>query len=146
MRFAALAAQNGKRDGDGFKPSPSLLLLHGVLAPPQRRGEETCHFARRFAGGDLVWMGIWKGRSMQTAKLALIAILSAGGISLGSLAAQAAPGAVPLSESMAAVGDQAKPQEIAYRRCWWRNGRRHCHRYGSPYRGYGYRYYGPHAS
>ena len=80
---------------------------------------------------------------MQTTKLALIAILSAGGLGLGSLAAQAAPAAAPLSESMAAVGDQAKPQEIAYRRCWWQNGRRHCHRYGSPYRGYGYRYYGP---
>ena len=116
--------------------------MDGVLAP-QRRGEEPAILRGVLQGGDLVWMGLWKGRPMQTTKLAMIAILSAGGLGLGSLAAQAAPGAAPLSESMAAVGDQAKPQEIAYRRCWWQDGRRHCHRYGSPYRGYGYRYYGP---
>ena len=89
--------------------------MDGVLAP-QRRGEEPAILRGVLQGGDLVWMGLWKGRPMQTTKLAMIAILSAGGLGLGSLAAQAAPRAAPLSESMAAVGDQAKPQEIAYRR------------------------------
>jgi hypothetical protein len=38
-------------------------------------------------------------------------------------------------------------EEVAYRRCWWRKGTRHCRRYRSAYYpyygGYGFRYSGP---
>jgi hypothetical protein len=79
---------------------------------------------------------------MRSTRLALFGIFSAASLALGTPAGQAAPSA-SLAKTMAAVGAQAKPETIAYRRCWLRNGQRYCRWYESPYRGYGYRYYGP---
>jgi hypothetical protein len=76
---------------------------------------------------------------MQSTKLALI---GACGLGLCSLGAEAAPAASTLMPSMAAeVGGQSAAQEVAYRRCWWRYGERHCRWSGPRYRSYGY--YGP---
>lgn len=80
---------------------------------------------------------------MQSSKLALIGVLGAAGFALGSVTVQAAPAAATGLETMATVGAESKPQTVAYRRCWSQHGNRHCRWYGSPYRGYGYRYYGP---
>jgi hypothetical protein len=79
---------------------------------------------------------------MHSSKLALIGLCGAASLGLGSLAVEAAPLAATGREAMAAVGGNLQAQPIAYRRCWWQGGSRHC-RYGSPYRGYGYRYDGP---
>jgi hypothetical protein len=85
-----------------------------------------------------------KGRSMQSTKLALIGACGVASLGLGSLAAEAAPAASHLNPTLAAaVGTQSATQDVAYRRCWWRNGQRHCRGSERPYRGYGYRYYGP---
>lgn len=81
---------------------------------------------------------------MHKTQLALIAICGATSLGLSPLGAQAAPAAPGLTQ-MAVVGAHSKPQEVAYRRCWWRHGHRHCRWYDAPYRGhrgYGY-YYGP---
>lgn len=80
---------------------------------------------------------------MHSTKLLLTAALSAAGLGLSALGAAASPAAPNLSETMAAVGAQAKPQSVAYRRCWYDGGSRHCRWVGSRSRGYGYRYYGP---
>jgi hypothetical protein len=83
---------------------------------------------------------------MQSTKLALIGACGVASLGLCSVAAEAAPAASNLMPTMAAaVGAQSAAQEVAYRRCWWRSGQRHC-RWSGPgpgYRGYGYRYYGP---
>jgi hypothetical protein len=83
---------------------------------------------------------------MQRTKLALIGACGVASLGLCSVAAEAAPAASNLMPTMAAaVGAQSAAQEVAYRRCWWRYGQRHC-RWSGPgpgYRGYGYRYYGP---
>jgi hypothetical protein len=84
-------------------------------------------------------------KTMRSTKLAVIGVLSLAGVGLGTLAAQAAP-AAPSAAAMARAGADGKVQSIAYRRCWWQGGQRHCRGYGSAYRGYrgyGYRYYGP---
>jgi hypothetical protein len=75
---------------------------------------------------------------MKRTNLALIGICG-GAMGLFSLGAQAAPlGATP-DAAMIAGHDQAAPQSVAYRRCWWRNGTRHCRWYGSrSHRSYGY--------
>jgi hypothetical protein len=82
---------------------------------------------------------------MQSTKLAVIGVLSLASVGLGALAAQGAPVA-PRSGAMAAAGADGKADSIAYRRCWWQGGQRHCRWNGSSYRGYrgyGYGYYGP---
>ena len=86
---------------------------------------------------------------MHKTQLALIGICGAS-LGLSPLGAQAAPAASGMTQTMAAVGAQSKPQDVAYRRCWWQNGHRHCRWYDAPYRGYGYYpypsngyYYGP---
>jgi hypothetical protein len=86
---------------------------------------------------------------MHKTRLALIGICGATSLGLSPLGAHAAP-APGMTQTMAAVGTQSKPQDVAYRRCWWRYGQRHCDWYGAPYRGYGYYpsrgyrgYYGP---
>jgi hypothetical protein len=83
---------------------------------------------------------------MQRTKLALIGACGVASLGLCSVAGEAAPAASNLMPTMAAaVGAQSAAQEVAYRRCWWRYGQRHC-RWSGPgpgYRGYGYRYYGP---
>jgi hypothetical protein len=91
------------------------------------------------------WRGVLKretrkGRTMQSSKLVLIGFLSAASFGLGSLGVEAAPAVATGMEAVAAVDTQAKPQPIAYRRCWSDHGSRHCRWYGAPYRGY---YYGP---
>jgi hypothetical protein len=78
---------------------------------------------------------------MQTTKLAMIGALGLASMGLGTLAAAAAPTA-PAPAAIAA-GSDGKAESIAYRRCWWQGGQRHCRWVGSGYRGYGYRYYGP---
>ena len=80
---------------------------------------------------------------MRSTKLVLFGLLSTVSLGLGAAGGQAAPSGATLAEAMVAIDAQPKPQEIASRRCWWRNGQRNCRWYGSPYRGYGYRYYGP---
>ena len=87
---------------------------------------------------------------MHKTQLALIGICGATSLGVSPLGAQAAPAAPGMTQTMAAVGAQSKPQDVAYRRCWWRNGHRHCRWYDAPYRGYGYYpyrgdgyYYGP---
>ena len=87
---------------------------------------------------------------MHKTHLALIWVCGATSLGLNPLGAQAAPGASGMSQTMAAVGAQSKPQDVAYRRCWWRQGHRHCRWYDAPYRGDGYYpyrgegyYYGP---
>jgi hypothetical protein len=80
---------------------------------------------------------------MLSTNLALFGILSTASLTLGAASGHTGPSAAGLTERMAAVGAQAKPQEIAYQGCWRRNGQRYCRWYGAPYRGYGYRYYGP---
>jgi len=80
---------------------------------------------------------------MHSSKLALIGFCGAASLGLGSLAVEAAPLAATDRQAMAAVAGDVQAQPIAYRRCWWQGGSRHCRSYGSPYRGYGYRYYGP---
>src|SRR5262245_66421395 len=84
---------------------------------------------------------------MHKTQLALIGVCGATSLGLSILSAQAAPAASAMSQTMAAVGTQSKPQDVAYRRCWWRDGHRHCQLYDGPYRGYGYNpsrgYYGP---
>jgi len=78
---------------------------------------------------------------MHKTQLALIGVCGATSLGLGALGAQAAPAALGMMRTMAAVGAQSKPQDVAYRRCWWRHGHRHCKLYDGSYRGYGY--YGP---
>jgi len=78
---------------------------------------------------------------MHSSKLALIGFCAAASLGLGSLAVEAAPLTATGREAMAAVAGDVEAQPIAYRRCWWQDGSRHCRRYGSAYRGYGY--YGP---
>jgi hypothetical protein len=80
---------------------------------------------------------------MQSTKLAVIGVLSLASLGLGSLAAQAAPAAPGALETMTAATRDGKAENVAYRRCWWHRGHRHCRWYGSRYRGYGYGYYGP---
>ena len=81
---------------------------------------------------------------MQSTKLALIGACGVASLGLCSLSAAAAPAAAHLNATMAvAVGTASAAQEVAYRRCFWRYGERHCRSAGRPYRGYGYRYYGP---
>ena len=81
---------------------------------------------------------------MQSTKLAVIGVLGLASLGLGSLAAQAAPPAPGALETLNSAGRDGKAETVAYRRCWWQYGQRHCRRYGSDYRGYGYRgYYGP---
>jgi hypothetical protein len=80
---------------------------------------------------------------MQSTKLAMIGVLGLASLGLGSLPAQAAPAPGAL-ETMSTAAREGKAESVAYRRCWWRGGHRHCRWYGSGYRGYGYRgYYGP---
>jgi len=88
--------------------------------------------------------------TMHKTQLALIGVCGAASLGLGALGAQAAPTALGMMRTMAAVGAQSKPQDVAYRRCWWQGGSRHCRSYGGPRRGYGYYpypsggyYYGP---
>jgi hypothetical protein len=87
---------------------------------------------------------------MHKMQLALIGVCGATSLGVSTLGAQAALAAPGMRETMAAVGAQSKPQDVAYQRCWWRHGHRHCRRYDAPYRGYGYYpyrgggyYYGP---
>ena len=80
---------------------------------------------------------------MHSSKLALLGCCAAASLGLGSLAVEAAPLAASGGQALAAVAGDVQAQPIAYRRCWWQDGSRHCRSYGSPYRGYGYRYYGP---
>jgi len=82
---------------------------------------------------------------MQSTKLAVIGVLGLASLGLGSLAAQAAPPAPGALETMTTAGRDGKAENVAYRRCWWHNGHRHCRGDGyRGYRGYGYRgYYGP---
>src|SRR5262249_60049752 len=88
--------------------------------------------------------------TMHKTQLARIGVCGATSLGLGALGAQAAPAALGMMRTMAAVGAQSKPQDVAYRRCWWQGGSRHCRSYGGPRRGYGYYphppggyYYGP---
>src|SRR5262245_63603075 len=88
--------------------------------------------------------------TMHKTQLALIGVCGAASLGLGALGAQAAPTALGMMRTMAAVGAQSKPQDVAYRRCWWQGGSRHCRSYGGPRRGCGYYpspsggcYYGP---
>ena len=76
---------------------------------------------------------------MQRTKLALIGICGIASLGLVPARAAAAPAPASLTAAIALAGTQAK-QEVAYRRCWRRNGERHCRWYGSPYRGNGYGY------
>lgn len=84
---------------------------------------------------------------MQLARM--IGICGVASLGLSPLGVQAAPLAAGMTRTMTAVGTQAKPQDVAYRRCWWQAGNRHCRWYGAPQRGYGYYpyrggyYYGP---
>jgi hypothetical protein len=87
---------------------------------------------------------------MYKTQLALIGVCGAAGLEVSTLGAQAALAAPGMRGTMAAVAAQSKPHDVAYQRCWWRHGHRHCHRYDAPYRGYGYYpyrgsgyYYGP---
>jgi hypothetical protein len=87
---------------------------------------------------------------MHKTQLALIAVCGATSLGLSPLGGQAAPAASGTSQIMAAAGVQSKPQDVAYRRCWWRHGHRHCRWYDAPYRSEGYipyrgegYYYGP---
>jgi hypothetical protein len=86
---------------------------------------------------------------MHKTQLALIGVCGATSLGLSALGALAAPMAPGVTQTMATVGAQSKPQDIAYRRCWWRQGHRHCRWYDAPngngyypYRRGGY-YYGP---
>ena len=81
---------------------------------------------------------------MQSTKLALIGACGVASVALWSVGAEAAPAASNLMPTTAAaVGAQSAVQDVAYRRCWWQYGQRHC-RWSEPrYRGHGYRYYGP---
>jgi len=78
---------------------------------------------------------------MQSTKLAMIGVISLASLGLGSLTAQAAP--VAPSPAAMSAGADGKAESVAYRRCFWRHGYRHCRWYGPGYRDYGYRYYGP---
>jgi hypothetical protein len=84
---------------------------------------------------------------MQSTKLAMIGVLGLASLGLGSLAAQAAPPAPGTLDTMTTAAREGKAENVAYRRCWWHHGHRHCRGYGYGgygYRGYGYRgYYGP---
>jgi len=87
---------------------------------------------------------------MHKTQLALLGVCGATSLGLSTLGAQAAPAAPGMRATVAAVGAQSKPQDVAYQRCWWRHGQRHCRRYDAPYGGYGYypyrgngSYYGP---
>ena len=86
---------------------------------------------------------------MHKAQLALIGICGVTSLGLNHLGAQAAPASPGMTHTMTAGGAQSKAQKVAYRRCWWRDGRRHCRWYDAPNRGYGYYpyrggyYYGP---
>lgn len=76
---------------------------------------------------------------------------AAGALMLGSLSltAQAAPLGGAQDALRADVGQNSQAQDVAWRRCWWHRGHRHCrwvgHRHGYyPYyhrRHYGYRPY-----
>jgi hypothetical protein len=74
--------------------------------------------------------------------------LGALALMLGAFAAPAS--AAPVS-SLDGVkgGSPSATEQIAYRRCWWEHGRRHCRRtvtryyYDDGYYGYGPGYYGP---
>ena len=74
----------------------------------------------------------------------MIGAASAALLGGASVAASAAP-------ASNAAGLKSTPQpnsaveQIADRRCWWRNGVRRCGAYRSGARVYGYRYYGGHA-
>ncbi|HEU0159203.1 MAG TPA: hypothetical protein VFR00_07810 [Hyphomicrobiaceae bacterium] len=80
---------------------------------------------------------------MQSTKLAMIAALGLASMGLGTLAAAAAPTAP--GPAAVTAGTDGKAESIAYRRCWWQGGHRHCRWFGPADRGYGYgyRYYGP---
>ena len=87
---------------------------------------------------------------MHKTQLALIGICGAISLGLTALGAQAATAPAGMAQTMAAVAAQPKSQDVAYRRCWWRHGQRHCRWYDAPYPGVGhypYRgdgyYYGP---
>jgi hypothetical protein len=59
-------------------------------------------------------------------------------------AAQAAPIATPVIDIGVATGAASSIERIASRRCWWRNGERHCVKVGGPrayYRGQRSDYY-----
>src|SRR5262245_19353380 len=87
---------------------------------------------------------------MHKTQLALIGICGAISLGLSPLDAQAAPAPAGTTQTMAAVAAQSKPQDVAYQRCRWRHGQRHCRWYDVPYPGVGYYpyrgggyYYGP---
>src|SRR5262245_6105091 len=79
-----------------------------------------------------------KGAMMHKTQLALIGLCGDTSLGLSPLGVQAAPAAPGMTQTIAAVGAQSKPQDVAYRRCWWQQGHRHCRWYDAPYRGYGY--------
>jgi hypothetical protein len=126
-------------DGDGCKRRASLPGAEEAASSSPQVDEEPPHLA------GVAHLGAWKGSAMRSTKLALFGIFSAVSLGLGSASGQAAPAAGNPAGVMAAVDHQSKPQEIAYRRCWRRNGQRVCRWYESPYRDYGggYGYYGP---
>src|SRR5262245_34159057 len=81
---------------------------------------------------------------MQSTKLALIGACGIAGLGLYSLAAEAAPTTAHVNATLAAAaGGTSAVENVAYRRCWWQSGQRHCRWSGPSHRGYGYRYYGP---
>ena len=86
---------------------------------------------------------------MHKGQLLLIGVCAVTSLGLSARGAQAAPAAPGMTQTMATLGAQSKPQHVAYRRCWWRHGHRHCRWYDTP-GGYGYypyrgdrNYYGP---
>lgn len=68
-------------------------------------------------------------------KYALIAALAMGMGWIGG--AQAASVTAPSGAALrSAAAEATNVTSVAYRRCWWRNGARHCRLVGPSYRGY----------
>jgi hypothetical protein len=102
----------------------------------RRRGRYLLHTLKAWHFATLS-SGTREGATMHKAQLVLIGVCGVTSLGLGPLGAQAAPAAFSMTQTMAAVGAQSKPRDVAYRRCWWQGGNRHCRWYGAPYRGYG---------
>jgi hypothetical protein len=78
----------------------------------------------------------------------LIGIAAVLAASFATIPTQAAPLSAPSTDIKA--GQTSSVDRVAYRRCWWRHGHRHCRWYGRYYRPYDYYpfasdpyYYGP---